>query len=437
VGKVKGARYLFALALLLIPIEHGTKVNLNLKFWIDPTLVLSLIILVLYGIRPRPLATWVLVAFSFVCAYVGAVVFPPPGSDLKALNRILEEPIRLALMMAFFWVCVHFFQEHRSFALKWLSISALLQFLTAVVLYMVLLTWIPVPNRVADMIEHYYGQVVYVGDIKVLRMCGTFTESPLFGSFMFSVLVLLWLAVYREQLNPGYSRLAIVAALLGSAASLSGQILLGLLPFLGGSILGLRRLKVLPRILLFLIICLPAPFVTEQIMIRKQEAEVLGTQEEISGTSSGGERAWHALFAWDLFKKSPHLWITGFGPGRYGGYAAETRLFPDTVYPAMAPVEWMFGYGLGGILLVLAWLWVVVKSAAKTYGAVFGITAFTALMLANLFQVNWISESWFMALAYLYAKATQRGQDTRREQKRLSVDLRVQPRNWASHVRTG
>ena len=114
-------------------------------------------------------------------------------------------------------------------------------------------------------------------------------------------------------------------------------------------------------------------------MVQKEEAVLLQGRHAFG--SSGGERAFHAEYAYDLLRRGVVPWASGAGPGRYGEYVAETGLLPDTTTPQVALVEWAVGYGALGTVLIMVWLWRVLGSGVRTYGLLLGASAFVALLL--------------------------------------------------------
>ena len=400
-----GRRLLFVLALLLIPVSHGVKLMLGLKLWIDPTLLLALAIFLLFGIRVRPWPSLMVVMAGFGCAYVGSLFLAPRGSDLQALNRIFQEPVRLALSMVTFWVALAFFEEDRQFSLKWLSVSIISQLLVAGCAALVLIGVLPAPRFIWSFLDiQYHGlstQIVDVGPLVIPRLAGTFGEPSPFGLFMFSGLIVFSLALLRETHNSKWVRFGFVASLVGTLGSLSQQVLIGLLPFLTGLALARGRKRFTLRAALVIVTCALVPYVVSRLMVQKEEAVLLQGRHAFG--SSGGERAFHAEYAYDLLRRGVVPWASGAGPGRYGEYVAETGLLPDTTTPQVALVEWAVGYGALGTVLIMVWLWRVLGSGVRTYGLLLGASAFVALLLANMFQANWMSEAWFLALAYLSA----------------------------------
>lgn len=405
---MKPDRLLYSLAVVLIPVSFGVKEMFSLRYWLDPTLLLAIILFLLWRSRPRPQVTIAVVAFSLVSAYAGTIYMPPLYSDLITIYRILKEPLRLFLVMAFFWVSLRLLVEDRRFVLRWIAVSVLVQLALGSYLILAVLGKAPYPDFLDRFVEmHSVAQWTTVGGFFVPRMCGTFFESPPFGEFTFSALLVLALGYLRDGVRTRLVFWGILAAAVGVIASLSEQVLLGFLPCVAGVVLVAKSGRKLLR-LAFVVVCLMMiPYVSKGLMQRVQQSKLVLDPRSTSPIVglSGGERIYHAHYALRTLEENPWSWLTGLGPGRYGEYASQTLLFPDTVTPQVTPIAWLFGYGVTGTLLILAWLFLVGSNAVKAYGLTLGVSALAGILLANMFQAGWKSESFFLALAYLYASA--------------------------------
>lgn len=397
-------RVLYAAAIVLIPISFGVKETLGLTYWLDPTLILAFLIFLLWPEKPRPLITIAISIFAVFSAYAGTFYMPPIFGDFLTLYHIFKEPLRLFLVLTLFWISVRFFVRDRKFALRWVSISVLIQVVMAIYLVGAVLGKAPYPNFLDNYVNaHMEVQWITVGSFLIPRLCGTFYESPPLGMFMMCCLVILAFGRLRDGVKGRIITFGIIAASIGVAWSLSEQVLLGLLPLCAGAILAMRRGKTTLRIALAAAILVTVPFVSTKLMNKvQQEQQVQG--QAVVGTS-GGERAFHSRYALRMLGNNPWGWLTGLGPGRYGAYASRTGFFPDSVTPQVTPIAWLFGYGAFGTAIICAWLFLIAKNSVKSYGIFLGLGAFIAILLANMFQAGWKDESFFLALAYLYASA--------------------------------
>ncbi len=401
---MKPARPFYALAIILIPLSFGVKEMIDLKYWLDPTLVLCLLVFLLWPTPPVPIISIAVVAFAVLSAYIGTLYLPPVYSDVVSLYHIFKEPLRLSLVMVLFWTTIRFLKEDRRFVMRWISIGAIAQCIVALYLILAVSTKVPYPDFLKTFVKmHTLAQWVTLGGVDVPRACGTFFESPPFGLFMFSSFLLLYLE--SSSSSATHDRLrswGLGCSILGTIGSLSGQVLLGFLPLVMGGILSAKRGSRAARVILALIVLMAIPFLGAYIMEKADTGYRLASAE-YNPIGSNGERIFHARFAENLLQENPWAWLTGLGPGRYGEYAKQTGLFPDSVTPQITPVAWLCGYGIPGTLLIIGWLFLISKNAVKAFGFIAGMSAISGILLANMFQANWKSESFVVALAYLYA----------------------------------
>ncbi len=402
-------RYLFGLALVLMPASYTMKYFLGALdiTWVNPTLVLGAVAFLLVGYRARDGWTFALTAYAFIAALIGSFYLAPSLEREKApLYVIYAEPVRLALNVAWFWVCLQYWKKHRDFTLRWLAISAILQFAVAVYLYLAMLELLPVPQLVQLYLDIYKTrQIVWFGDVPVYRMAGTFFESPPFGLFMiccFVVLALEWIAP-AEAHDPRlqlWIKAGAAVSLIATIASLSDQILIAF--FVLGVAFLLHRMKQSKRnqALVWAGIAFAAAlYIGAQAIAKWQSAQSVG--QDIYGQSMG-ERLYHTGYSFRILAEEPASIITGIGPGRYGDYVARTGIFESTVNPGVTVIQWMVEFGLAGLILLTGWFWRIWSKASLRFGPL-GTAAVATLLMANMFQMNWKLESWFLALAYLYA----------------------------------
>jgi len=400
------AKVLYALALLSISLNYGIKPIFGIPdnvTWIDPTLILSVFI---FCLRPRlkyPYHTLAIIFVAILSATSGYFLLHPEGQGLSALYNIYREPIKLTLNIIWFWVSINFLKNDRKFVLHWYAISVIIQFLLAIYFLLGWLHLIPLPGYVAEFIQsRFLHQTVYIADLAIPRLLGTFIESPPFGLFMFSAFVVFSLVLYTNHKHVDNGLLLYLGwfvALAGTLGSLSDQVFLGMFLFCGIFVFKIfRRRKYFLLAVLCIILLIPFySYITDRLTFKIQQAESLGVNTR---GSSVGERVFHAKYGIEILSKHPGSLLFGIGPGRYGDYAAKTNLFPPTVTPQVTIIEWLVGYGIVGCIIILSWLKNIFKKCIKFYG-VAGVAAFCGLLIADMFQANWMWVSWFFAMAFL------------------------------------
>jgi hypothetical protein len=403
------ARWLYGLALLTMPLTFATRdlfgaVGIT---WVDPTLILGLVVFLLLRAPIKEKAAVWLLGFAFLSAFVGALLLRASADrDRAALYVYYVEPIRLTLNIIWFWVSLRFLRLDRKFVLRWLAICVALEFSVACYLFAAFYDLVPVPDAVRLYLEIYKTrQAIWWGDLMTYRMAGTFFESPPFGLFMFCCLVIFVLALWYSQDNREtrfriWLGIGAICSFLGTVASLADQVLIGLLAlgitllfvYKGGD--GFSR-----KLLWSGLVAILALYVTSAL------AKKGNSESGISGDPMGmsvGERLFHARYGLGLFLEQPASVITGIGPGRYGDYAVRTGYFPSTVVTGVTVIDWVVEYGLVGLFLIGVWLFRIGSKAVLGYG-ILGAGALVALLIANMFQANWLWESWFLVLAFLYS----------------------------------
>lgn len=407
-ARARLAKWLYGLALLAMPLSYALKSIFSLEgiTWVDPTLILGLVIFLLLGLPIKEKAPLWLLAFAFLSAFIGMFLMRPSADrDRGALYVSYVEPIRLALVVIWFWVSIRFFRLDKKFVLRWLAICVAWEFSIACYLYLAFYDLVPVSETVKLYLDIYKTkQVVFWGDLPIYRMAGTFIESPPFGLFMFSCFVIFAIALsgpdskddkrFRTWLGTGA-----ICAFLGSVASLSDQTFIALV-ILGLAFVLMResRGKTARRLVWATLVVGLALYVVGAEGGRwKSDAYYSGNPMGMSIS----ERLFHAKYGLGLFAEQPASFLVGIGPGRYGDYAVRTGYFPSTVQPGVAIIEWLVEYGVLGLLIIGRWLYRIGSHAAFSYGRI-GAGAFVALLAAIMFQPNWLWEAWFLALAFLY-----------------------------------
>jgi hypothetical protein len=403
VDRLSIAKAIYAVGLLAMPLTYGLRDLLGLNFtWIDPTLIIALLVSLLLAVPiPDRRAVW-LVASSLLAALCGAMLISPATDRGKsALYIICMEPTRLALNILWYCVSIYFLRISRRFVLRWLVITISVQFAIATYLYLALCDLVPAPDLLQVFLYIYkIRQTVWISDVPVYRMAGTFFESPPFSLFMFCCFVVCVLAWLQSE-DRGDRRWLLWGAGLsftGAVMGLADQVLLAI-PLFGFGLLPRmarrgRMYKLLPTALLLIVIAGAGAFLIQKLGSTK----VIG--QDIYANSIA-ERSFHVRYGLSLFEEEPISSIFGIGPGRYGDYAGRTGIFPSTVTIQVTAVEWIVEYGILGCIVIGVWLNSIARRSITAFGWL-GISALGGLVFADMFQGNWKWESWFFAMAFLY-----------------------------------
>jgi hypothetical protein len=412
------ASFLYALALLLMPFSYAVKSMLELLSitWIPPTLVLGFVIFLLVGMPTKDKFALGIVAYAFLSATIGYFFIEvSPERHKSALYIIYLEPIRVLLIIIWFWVSVEFWKRRPAFVLRWLSISVVFQFLLAAYLYLGLYDLVPVSDIVGMYLSVYkLRQATMLGDTVVYRMAGTFMESPPFGVFMFSCLVAftLWLARRtgnaQGRANRPLAILGATASLIGALASLSDQVFLALMVFGLFFHFSIRRgatkkswiRKSAELALASAVLISIGAYSLPRVSQKWREAAATTRDETDTSGMAGAERMFHIRYGLQLLEENPLAIWTGIGPGRYGDYAVRTGQYPPDVNIQNPPVEWLVEFGVFGTGLIVSWLWNIAMRARQAYSHL-AIGTCMALIIAVIGQ-GWLWEGWFLALAFLY-----------------------------------
>jgi hypothetical protein len=310
------------------------------------------------------------------------------------------------LNIIWFWVSIRFLKLDRKFVLRWLAICVAWEFSIACYLYAAFYDLVPVPDAVKIYLEIFKSrQAVYWGDLPIYRMAGTFMESPLFGLFMFCSFVIFVLALSASESTTDkrfriWVRVGAACAFLGTVASLSDQVLIALMTIGFTLLLANKGRNGIARRLLWSSVAVVLALYLVNAVATKGTNESAYTGDPM-GTSIG-ERSFHARYGLGLFIEQPASIVIGIGPGRYGDYAVRTGFFPSTVTTQSTAIDWAVEYGFLGLSLIGVWLFRIGSRAVLGYGMIGG-GALAALLIANMFQANWLWESWFLALAFLYS----------------------------------
>jgi hypothetical protein len=326
---------------------------------------------------------------------------PSQDRGKTALYVILMEPARLALNVIWYSVSIVLLRRQKDWVLRWLTYGVTAQMSIALYLYLALYDLVPVPDIVVPFLSIYrYRQAIWVGNVTVFRMAGTFFESPPFSLFMFCCCVVFALRFWSRDRDcrPWFLSCGFALSLIGSIMGFASQVLLALPVFgLGAFRNAFRNVRTLQRAfaaaLSVLVLCVGVVFVAQKISASGRGQPVYG--------SSVAERSFHSKYAIALFIEQPMSSVFGIGPGRYGDYVARTGLFPSTVTLQVTPIEWLVEYGCLGCLLLAGWFSTICKRSFIAFGSL-GVSAFTSLLVAIMFQASWKWEGWFFAMAFLY-----------------------------------
>jgi hypothetical protein len=399
------ATVLYAIAVLVIPINVASKFVLGLTgaTWVDPTLVLAVIALLvliprwgdfLIGDLRLVVAGAALVCFlSIACAISGALIRPP-----SSLYDVLREPLRLWLNLV--WLVLScWFLIYRPRVVLIASLFAV-AFGLASGLYFHLVAFgrAPASASVVSYTRAYLlRQTLWVNGFPIPRMGGLFFESPPFGLFMLSMLVVIVSTRTLERVK--WTTSAVVCAVIGLVCSLADQVLLaggiGLLCWMPS--LGRRHPRIAWPLALIAttVLCV---FEFQAITVKAGSSES-GIVSRING-SSVGERSFHVHYGLALLQSHPMATLFGIGPGRYGEYAGDTGDFPETVNMQTSEMELLVEWGVLGLAV---WVALIGGLAVRICGerGVLGLGLFVAIIVADSFQANWKHEAVFLAIAAL------------------------------------
>ena len=410
-ARIKLAKCLYGLAILSMPLSYALKDAFTLNIiWVNPTLILATAAFLLIGAPKKQQPTVWLLAFAFLSASIGLLLMSPSGDRGRGELYVgYMEPIRLTLNMMWFWMSMRFLRDEKTFVLRLVTGTVVWEFVVAVYLELALYGIAPAPEALKLYLSLFSTrQSVVWGSFA--RMGGTFLESPPFGLFMFCCLTILGLALLSSEHRNDFQlrrwlKVGIVCAAAGCIGSFSDQVFIAIgivgLMYAYAQAGGGRIVRTTLLAMLAIIICI---YLIDVMSIKH------GDEAQYSGDPQGtsiGEREFHSEYALGLLSEQPFSILTGIGPGRYGDYAVRTGYFPSTVTPQVTIIEWLVGYGIFGALLIAMWLCRIGSQSLATYGTL-GLGILIALIVANMFQANWLWESWFLALAFL---ATANGTD--------------------------
>lgn len=403
------ATVLYCAAVLAIPISVASKFLLGLTgtTWINPTLVLA--VAALLALFPRwgdfladdlrlvLAGTATVFLLSLVCMLSGLFLRPP-----SSLYDALREPLRLWLNLCWFLLSCWFLIYKPRVILLCSIVAVVFGLGSGIYFHLVAFGVAPASAPVVSYTRAYLlRQTLWVNGFPIPRMGGLFFESPPFGLFMFSMVVVL--CCTREMGR--YSRwtaCGLTCAVIGVLCSLADQVLLagsvGLLSWLPN--LSKRHPGITWPLAIMATITICA-FEFQAIAV-KESSSTTGIVSRINGASVG-ERSFHFHYGLSLLQSHPSATLFGIGPGRYGEYASETGDFPETVNMQTSELELLVEWGVLGLAV---WIGLVAGVAARVWElrGVLGLGLFVALILADSFQANWKYEAVFLAIAALCAQ---------------------------------
>ena len=409
---MRTATVLYSLAVVAIPISVASKFLLGATgtTWIDPTLILSIAALLMLlphwadflvgDLRLMLAASAVLFFLSILCAVSGMLIRPP-----ASLYDVLREPLRLWLNLGWCLLSAWFLVYKRQVVLRSAIVAVVFGLTSGIYFHLVAFGLAPASASVVSYTRAYLlRQTLWFNGIPVPRMGGLFFESPPFGLFMLSMLVVL-IFTSRTDKRAGWTGFGITLAILGMLFSLADQVLLagavGLfssLPQLGNK----RRSLVWPVAIVVVLLIFGFEI---QSIAGKNDSSNTGIVTRING-SSVGERAFHLHYGISLLQADPQSSFLGIGPGRYGEYASETGMFVNTVNIQTSEVELLVEWGVCGLAVLVAVLFFLSARAWHLHGLL-GIGLLVSLILADSFQANWKHEAAFLALAALCTRRSE------------------------------
>jgi hypothetical protein len=400
------ATLLYAVAVVAIPISVASKFLLGLtgSTWIDPTLILATAALLalmphwgdfLEGdLRLAVAGAAVVASLSLICALWGMMLRPP-----SSLYDALREPLRLWLNLGWFLLSCWFLIHKPRVILVCSIIAVAFGLGSGIYFHLVAFGVAPASASIVSYTRAYLlRQTLWVNGFPIPRMGGLFFESPPFGLFMFSMLVVLGCTREAGRYSK-WTVCGLALAVIGILCSLADQVLLagsvGLLSWLPN--LGKKH----PGITwpLAIVVTFAVCAFEFQAISLKESSSTTGIVTRINGASVG-ERSFHLHYGLSLLQGRPAATFFGIGPGRYGEYASETGDFPDTVNMQTSEVELLVEWGVIGLAV---WIALFASAAARAWDlhGVLGLGLLAAIILADSFQANWKHEAVFLAIAAL------------------------------------
>jgi uncharacterized protein with PQ loop repeat len=406
---VRVATVLYAIAVAAIPIGVASKFLLGITgaVWIDPTLLLALAaLLALFprwgdfltgGLRLAVIGAAALFFLSLVCTLSGVLLRPP-----SSLYIALREPLRLWLNLCWFLLSCWFLAYKPRVILVCSIVAVTFGLAAGIYLHLVALGVTPAPAPVISYTRAYFlRQAIWFNGIPIPRMGGLFFESPPFGLFMFSMLIVL--SFTRDKgYRPKWTACAITFAVLGMLFSLADQVLIagtvGLLSSLPQ--LAKSRPKIVRPLLMIATIAICA-FLFHSLSVKR----ISSTNDMVTEINGGsvGERSFHFRYGLSLLEAHPSATLFGIGPGRYGEYANETGAFPDSVNVQTSELELLVEWGVIGLAVWVALLACLAARELELHG-ILGLGLLLGLIIADSFQANWKYEAAFLAIAVLSSR---------------------------------
>jgi hypothetical protein len=400
------ATMLYSVAVVAIPISVASKFLLGVTgtTWIDPTLVLALAVLLALSprwgdfltgdLRLAVAGTALVFSASLICALSGLLLRPP-----SSVYVVLREPLRLWLNLCWFLVSCWFLVYKPRVILLCSIVAVAFGLGAGIYLHLVAFGVAPAPALVVSYTRSYLlRQTLWFNGIPIPRMGGLFFESPPFGLFMFSMLVVLFCTRESGRYRK-WTACGLTFAVLGMLFSLADQVLLagtvGLLSWLPN--LGKKHPGISWPLAILATVAICA-FELQTIGV-KEISSTTGIVTRINGASVG-ERSFHLRYGLSLLQAHPAATLFGIGPGRYGEYASETGDFPDSVNMQTSEVEILVEWGVVGLAAWIALLACVAARVWELHG-VLGLGLLLGLIVADSFQANWKYEAVFLAIAAL------------------------------------
>ena len=403
---VRIATILYAIAVAAIPIGVASKFLLGMTgaIWIDPTLLLALAaLLALFprwgdfltgGLRLAVIGAAALFFLSLVCTLSGVLLRPP-----SSLYIALREPLRLWLNLCWLLLSCWFLANKPRVILVCSIVAVAFGLAAGIYLHLVAIGVAPAPAPVVSYTRAYFfRQAIWFNGIPIPRMGGLFFESPPFGLFMFSMLIVLSFT-RDKRYHPKWTTCAITFAVLGMLLSLADQVLIAATVGLLASLphLAKSRPRIMRPLLTFATIAICA-FLFHSLSVKR----ISSTNDMVTEINGGsvGERSFHFRYGLSLLEAHPAATLFGIGPGRYGEYASETGAFPDSVNVQTSELELLVEWGVIGLTAWVALLACLATRQWEIHG-ILGLGLLLGLIIADSFQANWKHEAAFLAIAVL------------------------------------
>lgn len=399
---------LFGLACAAMTLSSAVKLLLGEGsiVWLDPTLILAIVILGLYLASGRKIQISRRIATYFWAAFLCTVISTISGVLIQypfSTYEVLRIPGRIVLLFVWMAISCNIIQKFPGFVAKVIALTVIGEFIVSIVFVLMGGNIIPSSGSIGLYLKLYaLRQVIWVGSMPIPRLGGTFMESPPYGLFMLTMLISM---ICLKSYIPRSKLVAIAMAMaaLGIIGSLSDQVFLGaIVALLFGMAAIWRRSKIM-TVSLILLVFVPVA-IYSVLTVNNKAAEITsGSGDSNISGSSGGERMFHVRYAISLLKSHPAALLFGIGPGRYGQYVAETGVYPNTTTIQSSFIEILTEWGVIGAAVSLGILVFFGYDLYQKRGNRY-LGFFIALLLGSAFQ-EWLVVYLAFALMVLAGSA--------------------------------